>query len=217
MKTGSIIFFIALTLSLQTKAQTTTTHQVPLTGKAKEVNVAKDNKAVQQLSKKNYTKNKPLIDTILKHPNDYNPVVFYTLSAVLFKADKKDEAAFWFYVAQLRARYDFNRCNDGSTAGTIAVLNSTFGPPINQYAIKNLDTLEKMIGRVIDFVKNNQENYDQRWINLDGMGVMTASLGGKDDIAMSKPEDAWPAIKAETLKTYYEGFQEAMESMRKKN
>ena len=213
-KTFILSLFIAIVMALTTNAQVKNI-EVQLKGKAKEVNVTKDNAAIKFLAKHSFDENKPLIDTILKHPNDYNPTVLYVLSRVLFNNEQKDEASFWFYVAQLRSRYDFNRCNDQSCSGTVAQLTAIFGPDINQYAIPQTDFLEKTIDRVVDFVQNNKENYDQRWINLDGMAVMQTSLGGKNTPEMSKPEKDWPAIKSETIKTYYSDFKEYLASKKK--
>lgn len=174
---------------------------------AKQVYVAKDTIAIAQLANKSYAENSALIDTILKHPNDYNPKVLFALSNVLFNADRKDDASFWFYVAQLRTRYDFNRCTDESCEGVMADLTATYGPDIDQYAIFKADFLEKTIGKVVDFVKTNNENYDQRWINLEGLAVNNPD--NKDKAAdMSKPQQDWPQIKTQTINDYYNDLKE---------
>jgi hypothetical protein len=206
-KSTLVLLLTLFLFSARSVGQTVTGAKAELKGAAKQVNVAKDTVTIQLLTEKTYVENGALIDTILKHPNDYNPTVLYVLSKVLFNADRKDDASFWFYVAQLRTRYDFNRCTDPSCAGTVADLTSTFGPDIDQYAIFKSDFLEKTIDRVVDFVKNNNENYDQRWINLEGLAV--TSPDNKDKVFdMSKPQQDWPQIKTQTINDYYKDLKE---------
>ena len=198
-----LLILTSLSLSIKLNAQTISGNKV-----AKQVNVAKDTVTIRLLTEKTYAENGALIDTILKHPNDYNPTVLFVLSKVLFNADRKDDASFWFYVAQLRTRYDFNRCTDPSCEGTVAELTSTFGPDIDQYAIFKPEFLEKTIDKVIDFEKNNTENYDQRWINLQGLAVMSTSLGKDKEPDMSKPQQDWAEIKTQTINDYANDFKE---------
>ena len=197
-------------------AQTANQQDIPLKGAARDINVTKDNAAVKQLARGGYAANVGLIDTIVNHPNDYNPMVFFVLSSVLYKAEHKDEAAFWFYLAQLRTSYDLARCNDKSCAGVPAQLTSIFGPEINQYTIPRPALLEKIVDRMIEFVKSNKENYDQRWINLDGLNVLKTNDGAVDkEMVMSKPEKDWPEIKSKTIKTYYEDFERFISTRKK--
>ena len=206
-KVARILWILLILLPAALMAQTANQQDVPLKGAARDINVTKDNAAIKQLAKGGYAANTGLVDTIVNHPNDYNPMVFFILSRVLFKAGHKDDAAFWFYVAQLRTRYDFARCNDPSCAGVPAQLTSIFGPEINQYAIPRADLLVKIVNSVIEFVKTNNENYDQRWINLDGLNVLKTNDGGADkEIVMSKPRKDWPEIKNQTIKSYSEDF-----------
>jgi hypothetical protein len=200
----TLSLFLSLSvLALKLKAQPAT----DLKSAIKQVNIAKDTIALAQLTNKNYNEDKSLIDTILKHPNDYNPRVLFALSSVLFNADRKDDASFWFYVAQLRTRYDFNRCTDLSCGGVVADLTATYGPDIDQYAIFKADFLEKTITKVVEFVKTNDENYDQRWINLEGLAVTNPE--NKDRAPdMSKPSQDWPQIKTQTINDYYNDLKE---------
>ena len=209
-KKSTLILLLTLFLfSARSIGQTTTGTKPELKGAARQVNVAKDTVTIRLLTEKTYAENGALIDTILKHPNDYNPKVLFVLSNALFNADRKDDASFWFYVAQLRTRYDFNRCTDPSCGGVVADLTATYGPDIDQYAIFKADFLEKTIGKVVDFVKTNNENYDQRWINLEGLAV--TSPDNKDKAAeMSKPQQDWPQIKTQTVNDYYNDLKEFM-------
>ncbi len=93
------------------------------------------------------TKNK-LIADIKANPNIYIPPVLFNMSMFLLIDKKYGEACFWFYAAQLRARYDVNRSVDKTVSA--ADWNGPIGMAINQYAFEHLDTLEKMIPKVID-------------------------------------------------------------------
>ncbi len=111
-------------------------------------------------------------------------------------------------MAQLRARYDVNRCTD-KTANSNAY-NVNFGPIINDYAFHHLDSLKIVVQRVANFVRENEELYDQRWINLTGMDAMTASLSDKPvNKQLSIEKKLWPVIKKKTIDDYYNDFKEA--------
>jgi len=164
------------------------------------------------------------IETILSNPNKYNPTVLYVVSLKLFEQEKKDDAVFWYYVAQLRARYDSNLCLDRSAKQAASQIGSMFGQKINPYAFGDLKKLETTVNKVIAFVKDNEEEYDHRWINLHGMSSMIKTLEEKegnatkkpeDVIPMTEPKDKWPAIKQETINTYQTGFQEALATFKK--
>ena len=156
---------------------------------------------------------------ILRAPENYAPIVFYVFSNFLFNEDKKDEAVFWFYAGQLRTTFDANRCTDPSAAGAVDVLNQRFGPIINPYALKDLDKLEKIITKVIEWDKKTPHNYDQRWINLHGMEAMSASLNknSSNDKPLNFPQDQWDTIAEKTRDDYLKGFHWALEQLRNKN
>ncbi len=154
------------------------------------------------------------IREVLAKPQSVMPTVLYSLSAALFAKGEKDDAAFWFYAGQLRARYDANRCADVSARQAVAVLNQNYGPPINQYAFQDIPKLKTLIPMVVEWEEKTPHDYDHRWINLHGMGAMMRSFG--DDKAphpLSLPEADWPHIGQETREAYLRGFNEAMEQM----
>lgn len=145
---------------------------------------------------------------IQKNPENYAPPVFYALSNVLFSKGKKDDAAFWFYAGQLRARADANICADESARQAVAALNHQYGSAINQHMFKNIAQLKKLIPKVIEWERNTAYNYDRRWINLHGMDAV---LGG--DRPLSLPQEQWEAIDEQTRANYLQGFQQAMKEM----
>ncbi|RZL44251.1 MAG: hypothetical protein EOP00_20550 [Pedobacter sp.] len=212
MKKIILVLTIAFGLSTLSYSQTQTKEIKPK-GVFKEIDVARHNKAIEILNGKNIKLKQQTADSILKNPNFYNPPVIYALSRELFNQDKKDDAMYWFYVAQLRARYDANLCMDNSAKQAVSVLNGEYGPDINKYAFQDIDKLEKTVTKVVDFVRANEENYDHRWINLHGMDAV---LPGIDDNAkkkeLSQPKDKWTEIKKKTLDDYYNGFIEYVKS-----
>lgn len=199
-----IFTIIALTcIALTTlNAQTIKEHKLKPEGIYKTIDVEKHNKIISILNGKNTKSRQEAVDSILKNPNIYIPPVLYALSKELFNQGKKDEAAFWFYTAQLRARYDANLCLDETAKGGLSILNDSYGPEINKYAFKNIDKLKGIVTNVVTFVKNNDENYDHRWINLHGMDAIM----NKKTEELSQPQDKWHEIKAKTIDDYYTGF-----------
>ena len=84
--------------------------QIEPKGIYKEIEVESQNKVIEIFNGENKTLKQQTVDVIVKNPNNYNPPVIYALSKELYDNNQKDEATFWFYVAQLRARYDANLC-----------------------------------------------------------------------------------------------------------
>ncbi len=195
MKKNIILFISVFGLSFLCNAQ------------AKEIDVTRHNESVALLNDKNNAIKQQTLDRILNNPNFYNPPVLYAVSHELFIQDKKDEAMYWFYIAQLRARYDSNLCLDDSAKQAVSILNNYYGPDINKYAFLDIEKLEKTVAKVVDFVKTNDVNYDQRWINLHGMGAVLTNFDGQTESKeISEPKEKWLAIKAKTIDEYYNAF-----------
>ncbi|MEO6851804.1 MAG: hypothetical protein ABI203_00585, partial [Mucilaginibacter sp.] len=201
-----MFFTFLLFVGSITFAQNITNHLVEPKGVYKEINLSNDIRVIQLLG--DTVSNSSLIDSVERNANNYTPPVLYVLSNILFSQKKYNDACYWFYIAQLRARYDVNRCTDKTA--TPFVYTQTFGPIINEYAFKHLDNLKIIIQKVVDFVRTNEEKYDQRWINLTGMEAMTASLSDKAvNKKLSLDKSQWPAIKKKTIDDYYNDFKEA--------
>jgi hypothetical protein len=158
------------------------------------------------------------IEAIQAHPENYAPPVLYALSNVLFASAKKDDGLFWFYAGQLRARVDANLCADSTARQAVDVLNQSYGPPINQYAYRDLPKLEKLIPKVVEWERRTPYHYDRRWINLHGMNAMLAGLGGTSSdttpSALSLPREQWDAIAEKTRVDYLTGFLQAMAQLK---
>jgi hypothetical protein len=148
------------------------------------------------------------IESVEASPDTCPPPVLYVLSNVLFQRDKKDEAAFWFYAAQLRARFDANRCADKSARQAVTILNNEYGQQINEYMFKNTTQLESVVLKVVEWDRKTAHNYDHRWINLHGMDMVLERLGDKEGVTgdLSLPEDQWDDIAERTRRQYLSGF-----------
>lgn len=151
------------------------------------------------------------IAAITADSSHYAPPVLYALSSALFQEGRKDEAAFWFYAGQLRGRFDANRCNDISARQGVAVLNQTFGTPINQFMFKDLPKLKALIPRVVEWDGTTPYNYDHRWIHLHGIGVMEENGKGGKNTTPSARREQWAKIAEETRVVYLKQFEKAME------
>lgn len=156
------------------------------------------------------------IEKVNASPDRYAPPVLYLLSNVLFGDGKKEEAAFWFYAGQLRARFDANRCTDISAGAAVGALNEQYGPPINGFMFKRIAELENLIPQVVEWDRKTPHNYDHRWINLHGMKAFgSAPAPGDVPEALSLPEEQWSEIAERTRADYLEGFREAMTFLKK--
>ena len=205
-----IVFLCLIICSCSKKTTQVNTIIVEPKGEYRNIKVEDENLILEDLNSAEAVEQEQAAARILENPNGFSPPVLYSLSNYLFRKGDKYKAAFWFYTGQLRARYDANRCADKTAGQAVSVLNENFGYQINEYGFADLSNLEKIVGEVVEFVKNNKELYDNQWINLHGMGAFL-----NDDKPLSKPESEWNAIKTQTIEDYYTGFKEAVESMKR--
>lgn len=146
------------------------------------------------------------------HPELYPPPVFYAMSGVLFEDGKKDEAAFWFYAGQLRARFDANRSANGFGM-VVDLLNNTYGTPINQYMFQNVVKLEELVPKVVEWDRETPHNYDPRWVDvfLESTGNLPVPDINTSDVAtLSAPKEQWDEIAEKTRSTYLSDFHEVI-------
>ncbi len=195
-------------------------NQASASGRTARIDVALANETVKILAEGRDGDKELKIKEVQAAPEKYPPPVFYALSAAFFQKGKKDDAAFWFYAGQVRARFDANRCADETARQAVAVLNEAYGPAINEYTFKNLDKLEAMIPKVIAWDRKTPHKYDHHWINLHGMGAVLKGLGDSDvkgqTSPLSLPEDQWEKIAEETRTDYLKGFRDALAEMKKR-
>ncbi|MDH0381136.1 hypothetical protein N7321_03960 [Comamonas aquatica] len=161
------------------------------------------------------------LDRVRAAPERFQPPVLYAMSQVLFKAKLYNEAAFWFYAGQLRARFDANRCTDPTTRQAVDALNQTYGAPVNRYLFQDLDRAEDLISNVVAWDRKTPYDYDPHWINLHGMQAVQAardpqSAGARTAASLSQPPSEWAAIAERTRVKYLKSFQDAITGMQHK-
>ncbi|MEA2604506.1 MAG: hypothetical protein QOF89_5498 [Acidobacteriota bacterium] len=192
---------------------------IPLKGEYTKIDIRLATETMQALAKGTSEEKRKAIESVKASPDRYAPPVFYLLSNVLFEDGKQEEAAFWFYAGQLRARFDANRCADISAREAVSVLNDQYGPPINQFMLQHrLVKLEELIPQVVEWDRKTPHNYDHRWINLHGMDAALAGLDvdgsdGKPE-ALSLPEKQWGEIAEKTRRDYLADFREVLAQLK---
>lgn len=212
MKHLFLVLFAALPLFTNLHSETI---EVEPTGALNEVDTSGDTKAIEQLLGKKKKKAASAAEKVEANPSRYSPPVFYAMSAYLFNEGEKESAMRWFYAGQVRARYDANRCSDKSAASAVGVLNQQFGMQINQYAFQEagIEVLEKTVREAVSWSLEIPHEYDQRWINLHGMGAFTGS--GSNETSL--PESEWEEIRQATHKEYLEGFEQALKQLKNRS
>jgi len=198
-----IIITLILCLNLSTIMYAQKTEIIPVTGIFKEIDVEKQNKAIRVLTTGDEKMKSIMMDIFFKDQNKWNPPVVYAISKVLFEKGYKDDAAMWFYIAQLRARIDANICQDETAREAVAILNNRFGKRINKFALQDVEKLKTTIKDAIAFVRDYEPTYDHRWINLHGMWAIN---GIKEEKGLSYPKEEWIAIKKKTIDDYSADF-----------
>lgn len=180
--------------------QNQTPQQITPKGEFAQIDVAKSQQAMDAItSGKGDT-----INDVLKSPNDYAPPVLYLISAIMFDNDYQDQATFWFYAAQLRARSDANKSGDNTAHAAVSQLNQRFGIKITPYAMSNPDRLKSIVNQVLEWDSEEVRNYDARWIALQSKDVVTES---KVNFA---PRDKWQDINALTRNQFRQGLEQAL-------
>ncbi len=171
------------------------------------IRVEPSNSEMKLLSKRDWAS----IERVTKNPGNYNPAVLYALSDALFRSDRKDDAVYWFYLGQLRARSDANKALDVSARQAVSVLNQRYGKQINQYSFKDTERLRLTVSKVISTDQSMPRDYDARWIALHGIDAF-----GSDKVRFV-PRNQWKAINDKTRLQYNKDFNSAMRYIQKRS
>ena len=172
--------------------------------------ISENRETIVKLGSNDIETQKSAITEILSAPDVQSPPVLYMLSAILFRTNRQSEAVKWFYIAQLRATYDANRCTDKTASGAVTALNQQVGLEINKYAFKDKAFLQQQVMDAISHVENHTELYDPSWISQHGMQATLSALNSEKIKNATYPEADWPDIKKKTINRYREGFKEAL-------
>lgn len=175
--------------------------------------------ALRLLSQGTPQQQQSVLERVRATPERFQPPVFYVLSQVLFKAGQREEAAFWFYAGQLRARFDANRCTDTTARQAVDVMNQSYGGPINRYLFQDLSKAQELISKVVDWDRKTPYAYDPRWINLHGIQAVQAAKDPQlaarlTAESLSLPQSQWAALAEQTRTKYLQGFKDAITQLK---
>jgi hypothetical protein len=140
------------------------------------------------------------IRDITTAPDSYAPPALYEVASALFADGRKDEAMFWFYLGQLRARSDANKRTDAGGQRMVAVFNERHGSHINRHAFKDLNKFRKAVGDAVAWDRTHQRTYDPRWIT-------DAAEGRSGELV---DETRWPRIDEAAREKYQRDFEDAV-------
>ncbi|MGO1617655.1 MAG: hypothetical protein ACTHY5_08990 [Oceanisphaera sp.] len=186
-----------------TEAETTQDNATPdMTPKGEftQIDVTQSQQAMDAIT----SGNGDMINDILQQPNEYAPPVLYLISAIMFDNEYQDQATFWFYAAQLRARSDANKSGDNTTHAAVSQLNKRFGVNIAPYSMSNPERLKAIVSQVLEWDSEQTRNYDPRWVALQGQDVTTKT---KVNFA---PQEKWQEINALTRSQFRQGLEQAL-------
>lgn len=175
--------------------------------------------ALRLLSQGTPQQQQNVLDRVRSAPERFQPPVLYVMSQLLFKAGQKEEAAFWFYAGQLRARFDANRCADPTARPAVDVMNQNFGGPINRYLFQDLDNAQELIIKVVEWDRKTPYAYDPRWINLHGAQAVQVAKDPQlaktlTKESLSLPQSEWPVLAEQTRTKFLQGFIHAIAQLK---
>jgi hypothetical protein len=148
--------------------------------------------------------NNETINSVLSSPNDFIPPVLYALADQIMEMNEPRAAMFWYYTAQLRARSDANKSLDPTVSEGLNELNRHYGLKIGRYAKEHIDELTEIMGRVIEYDKISERQYEPKWVAVLGAEAYT-----KDVISFVGSEE-YDAINNSTRDGFYRGFLNAV-------
>ncbi|CAF1040301.1 unnamed protein product [Didymodactylos carnosus] len=171
------------------------------------------NETIAMLSTGSSDEKQKHIEKIVTSPGDYIPRVFYYLSNILYKQEKKEQAYFWYYFGQMRAKYDSMRCVDVLASRAHDLLNMQFEPLIIQDMFSDLDVIEQILEKVIELNDSTPYNYDYHWINVYGLDSICSRLFDDHDDnrkkpSLSVPKEEWNEIRESVREFYLSELQE---------
>lgn len=112
-----------------------------------------------------------------------HPVEDYQRAAALFGAGEQNEATYWFYRGQLRARIHLAARSDLPPDGDPALfasLNETIGRPINEWAFGDVPGAVATIRRVLAWHAANDDPFTPK---AEFPAAHLRISGGLDDLA----------------------------------
>ncbi len=121
-----------------------------------------------------------------------HPAAYYVLAAKLFREGRRDEAVFWFYLGQLRARTHLAARPDLEPSGDPALFTSfnvVLGEPINQYAFGDIPALMRTIDAVLDWDRGHPDGFTPRSSFPDAHSQTRQGLSGLRDAITARQDE----------------------------
>ena len=101
-------------------------------------------------------------DEIIKSPESLQePLQVFGPALVLFQHGRKEDAVFWFYAAQMRARQQLV-FEKGDRGQLLAIMMGTVGMPINNYAFQDTRRLDRTLERVLQWDRTTPNPFKEK-------------------------------------------------------
>lgn len=141
-----------------------------------------------------------LIDEIRESPDDYEPPVLFAMANKLFLSGQKEEAVFWFYLAQVRSLYTKHLAESylqETAQNKIDLYLSNFGSEIKPYALSQPQLLARLMGEIEAYLNQNKENYNLLWLYSKEEELPNFA---KEHF---KPKEEWKTIRHMTYQSFF--------------
>jgi|SoiMethySBSTD1v2_1073268.scaffolds.fasta_scaffold182295_2 hypothetical protein len=109
------------------------------------------------------------------------PSELHSVADILFAQGRKDEAVFWFWVAQLRGRYQ-SGIPRSDLFGFPALLNRASQQPINNYALQDTRKFDLILTRVLEWDRNTPNPFREKYSTADGLTRVEAMYRSFEDL-----------------------------------
>jgi hypothetical protein len=147
----------------------------------------------KRLSSKDAAVANAAADELIRSADRAEPLSLMLASSRLFQRGDRDNAVYWFYAGQLRARYSPQLT--GENAQLIAIFLMTIGEPINAYAMRDIKKMTPVLDRVLKWDEQtfpawarenkidpaNPELLQRRVRARDGLAALIAELKSKPE------------------------------------
>jgi len=118
-------------------------------------------------------------DELIAEAETMHPAGFYQLASQLFAAGDYDEAIRWFYIGQLRYRFDLV-ARDAGPADTdqqlFSALSESVGRPINEYAFGDIKKLVRLMGEALAWDEAHPNGYTSKTKYAVALATVRAGL-----------------------------------------
>lgn len=155
----------------------------------------------KRLSSKDAVVANAAADELIRSADRAEPLSVMLAASRLFQRGDRDNAVYWFYAGQLRARYSPQLT--GENAQLIPIFLMTIGEPINAYAMRDIKKMTPVLDKVLNWDEQtfptwarenqidsaNPELLQRRTRARDGLAALIAELKSKPEEYESKARE----------------------------